>query len=140
MIRRPPRSTRTDTLFPYTTLFRSPVLAALEEADHEARGTGELRGVLRVGATTSFAMRELIPRLPLFMQRHPSLRIDFVIADNRQDLINEAVDVALSFGLLHDSRMMEIGRASCRARVYRYVWISVFAVALQKKKKYTQSP
>src|SRR3546814_7716302 len=25
MIRRPPRSTRTDTLFPYPTLFRSPV-------------------------------------------------------------------------------------------------------------------
>src|SRR3546814_4731977 len=24
MLRRPPRSTRTDTLFPYTTLFRSP--------------------------------------------------------------------------------------------------------------------
>src|SRR3546814_9350017 len=28
MIRRPPRSTRTDTLFPYTTLFRSPVVRA----------------------------------------------------------------------------------------------------------------
>src|SRR3546814_3764044 len=28
MIRRPPRSTRTDTLFPYTTLFRSPVAQA----------------------------------------------------------------------------------------------------------------
>src|SRR3546814_1247452 len=28
MIRRPPRSTRTDTLFPYTTLFRSPMLEA----------------------------------------------------------------------------------------------------------------
>src|SRR3546814_9403588 len=28
MIRRPPRSTRTDTLFPYTTLFRSHVLVA----------------------------------------------------------------------------------------------------------------
>src|SRR3546814_20488946 len=27
MIRRPPRSTRTDTLFPYTTLFRSLILA-----------------------------------------------------------------------------------------------------------------
>src|SRR3546814_14903497 len=26
MIRRPPRSTRTDTLFPYTTLFRSAVV------------------------------------------------------------------------------------------------------------------
>src|SRR3546814_10383393 len=31
MIRRPPRSTRTDTLFPYTTLFRSDRLRALEE-------------------------------------------------------------------------------------------------------------
>src|SRR3546814_14997014 len=29
MIRRPPRSTRTDTLFPYTTLFRSARAAAL---------------------------------------------------------------------------------------------------------------
>src|SRR3546814_12155376 len=28
-IRRPPRSTRTDTLVPYTTLFRSPTLCAL---------------------------------------------------------------------------------------------------------------
>src|SRR3546814_3198243 len=28
MIRRPPRSTRTDTLFPYTTLFRSAMLAS----------------------------------------------------------------------------------------------------------------
>src|SRR3546814_5547783 len=28
MIRRPPRSTRTDTLFPYTTLFRSPRCSA----------------------------------------------------------------------------------------------------------------
>src|SRR3546814_1092469 len=34
MIRRPPRSTRTDTLFPYTTLFRSPVLA-LQDIDLE---------------------------------------------------------------------------------------------------------
>src|SRR3546814_11330746 len=30
MIRRPPRSTRTDTLFPYTTLFRSSVATPLE--------------------------------------------------------------------------------------------------------------
>src|SRR3546814_14924585 len=35
MLRRPPRSTRTDTLFPYTTLFRSqeqPASGAVEEA------------------------------------------------------------------------------------------------------------
>src|SRR3546814_1788320 len=38
MIRRPPRSTRTDTLFPYTTLFRSPPrhLRAPHDRDPEA--------------------------------------------------------------------------------------------------------
>src|SRR3546814_18540573 len=35
LIRRPPRSTRTDTLFPYTTLFRSG-----ETALRQMRGTG----------------------------------------------------------------------------------------------------
>src|SRR3546814_1500609 len=37
MIRRPPRSTRTDTLFPYTTLFRSGGLA-IEQAGIEGIG------------------------------------------------------------------------------------------------------
>src|SRR3546814_18826287 len=32
MIRRPPRSTRTDTLFPYTTLFRSPVIVEIKQS------------------------------------------------------------------------------------------------------------
>src|SRR3546814_14736481 len=36
MIRRPPRSTRTDTLFPYTTLFRSTAFGAFLEVTQEA--------------------------------------------------------------------------------------------------------
>src|SRR3546814_19375376 len=36
MIRRPPRSTRTDTLFPYTTLFRSVRRRAVERRDPQA--------------------------------------------------------------------------------------------------------
>src|SRR3546814_19501562 len=44
MIRRPPRSTRTDTLFPYTTLFRSPItpflLPASPQPTRPARSTG----------------------------------------------------------------------------------------------------
>src|SRR3546814_18119700 len=38
MIRRPPRSTRTDTLFPYTTLFRSARLARKPLPNSSARG------------------------------------------------------------------------------------------------------
>src|SRR3546814_1060356 len=42
MIRRPPRSTRTDTLFPYTTLFRSA--AGRAGGEGEARSPGAERG------------------------------------------------------------------------------------------------
>src|SRR3546814_6271245 len=64
MIRRPPRSTRTDTLFPYTTLFRSagrcPRAARLSEgdvraaqgADHDRRRHG------RAGSMTRNAGKE----------------------------------------------------------------------------------
>src|SRR3546814_7267631 len=70
MIRRPPRSTRTDTLFPYTTLFRSDDHTALtagrsaphedgrgdpDRCDHRARGslrseehTSELQSLMRI--------------------------------------------------------------------------------------------
>src|SRR3546814_12565347 len=41
MIRRPPRSTRTDTLFPYTTLFRSVEGALLHR--HQGRNIAEFR-------------------------------------------------------------------------------------------------
>jgi DNA-binding transcriptional LysR family regulator len=80
-----------------------PLLAALEEADHAARGTGELRGTLRVGLSSSFAVREVIPRLPPFMARHPALRIDLMVDDQHQNLVVEGVDVALRFGTLADS-------------------------------------
>src|SRR3546814_20286640 len=45
MIRRPPRSTRTDTLFPYTTLFRSPLARHFGKDDGQEFG----RDILRLG-------------------------------------------------------------------------------------------
>src|SRR3546814_4615691 len=47
MIRRPPRSTRTDTLFPYTTLFRSLVLlqGLVQLAKHQVLQPGVDRQV-----------------------------------------------------------------------------------------------
>src|SRR3546814_18781967 len=44
MIRRPPRSTRTDTLFPYTTLFRSQLAVGIHR-----RRTGVAAGDVEVG-------------------------------------------------------------------------------------------
>src|SRR3546814_17500168 len=47
MIRRPPRSTRTDTLFPYTTLFRSQRNGLAKSA---ARARNQRGSILRVGS------------------------------------------------------------------------------------------
>src|SRR3546814_15323552 len=46
MVRRPPRSTRTDTLFPYTTLFRSAeVIGTAADQFQVAPGDGRGNGV-----------------------------------------------------------------------------------------------
>src|SRR3546814_19912423 len=52
MIRRPPRPTRTDTLFPYTTLFRfaiEPVHVELEARFEQARGLDDAAKGIAVG-------------------------------------------------------------------------------------------
>ncbi len=100
------RSTRAVTLTDAGADFLAriePILADLDEAEHTARGSGELRGVLRVGLGTSLSVRVVIPRLKPFVDRHPALQIELILDDRRQDLVAEGVDVALRFGALDDS-------------------------------------
>src|SRR3546814_10051127 len=49
MIRRPPRSTRTDTLFPYTTLFRSIRRISYAALHDRARGVSGALAALGIG-------------------------------------------------------------------------------------------
>src|SRR3546814_8077551 len=58
MIRRPPRSTRTDTLFPYTTLFRSLGLVFLEDVGLHGAAHG-LEG-LRLDAGVGVGVDDLV--------------------------------------------------------------------------------
>src|SRR3546814_15926459 len=65
MLRRPPRSTRTDTLFPYTTLFRSN-LALLRRARAEAGAAGADLVVATEMAITGYPTEDLVLK-PLFL-------------------------------------------------------------------------
>src|SRR3546814_15289183 len=58
MIRRPPRSTRTDTLFPYTTLFRSiqKVVDAVARINHRGRNGKPLVRIHAIGFPDLFSM------------------------------------------------------------------------------------
>src|SRR3546814_5280232 len=68
MIRRPPRSTRTDTLFPYTTLFRSGRLKAIRKPMPTYAGTKNLnfRAPLELKTAEGHLWRGIDPR-----QRRP---------------------------------------------------------------------
>ncbi|MBA3836890.1 MAG: LysR family transcriptional regulator [Sphingomonas sp.] len=83
-----------------------PLLAALDEADHSVRGTGELRGTLQVALSSGFGVREVVPRLPAFMARHPLLRVNLNISDQRQNLVADGIDIAFRLGDLPDSSVI----------------------------------
>src|SRR3546814_14456267 len=103
MIRRPPRSTRTDTLFPSTTLFRSPEIVTFgcrlntyesEVMRGHARDAGlENAIVFNTCAVTAEAERQARQAIRRARRENPGATII----------------------------VTEIGRASCRERVCQYV-------------------
>src|SRR3546814_20509524 len=119
MIRRPPRSTRTDTLFPYTTLFRSP--QRLREPLHILHQP--------FGLARHVALLQVVDHL----RELGSLRVGHIDEDpGLRDAAKVIIDRGPPAGAYHvepDStcqdiavrqQPLEIGSASCRARVGRY--------------------
>jgi DNA-binding transcriptional LysR family regulator len=80
-----------------------PILTALEDAGQSVREGSELRGMLRMSMPSSVAIREVIPRVAPFLARHPELRLQMLLGDRPQDLVRDAVDVAIRLGNLVDS-------------------------------------
>src|SRR3546814_6455389 len=106
MIRRPPRSTRTDTLFPYTTLFRSR--EAWRENEHvvaaPAIGAVEFLGGLHELAEVGEFGRGLVDHRGFGPHPHRVAdRLDAQIADRHRDQIGRD-------GLVH----LEADRKSTR--------------------------
>src|SRR3546814_12541789 len=75
MIRRPPRSTRTDTLFPYTTLFRSHHLAPIVGVAHVAyRPRDRVVGISKLSRLVDVYARRL--QLPERLTRQIALALN----------------------------------------------------------------
>src|SRR3546814_4661389 len=71
MIRRPPRSTRTDTLFPYTTLFRSE----MQVIDNEGHPDGKIPSH-RAGSLYDITVPPLRAAHPVGQWNHARLRVE----------------------------------------------------------------
>src|SRR3546814_21133755 len=104
MRRQPPGSTRTDTLFPYTTLFRSfPHLAMIAMVENHVEREGR----------KSSERRYYLSSVKLDAQAFAAaVRAHWGI-ENRLHWVLDVV--------FHDDLTRQIGRASCRERVCQYV-------------------
>src|SRR3546814_15565876 len=113
MIRRPPRSTRTDTLFPYTTLFRSVgvVIALREEYAAEQQRGIDGRQFGLAAPRPVLIVEEMIEKA--FVPGH---------AGGGGSLRGGPVEVqAVARAQRGLGARHKIGRASCRERVCQYV-------------------
>lgn len=88
------------------------VLTELEDAENAARGADGLSGVLRVATPVTFGAREITPRLAPFLDAHPLLSVELLMADRRVDLFDEGVDLAIRLGALDDSSFVSRKLAS----------------------------
>src|SRR3546814_18683221 len=111
MTRRPPRSTRTYTLLPYTTLFRSPSAHGVG-GDAEAHPLGGLDHD-RMLADLEGAVRAF-DIAPHAVQMHRMRHHRVVDEGDAQPLVRLEMQRP---GIVE----LEIGRASCRERVCQYV-------------------
>src|SRR3546814_19485045 len=122
MIRRPPRSTRTDTLFPYTTLFRSK--------QAPKRRLSSLSKRLRVSYSRSVdgVAASLADRLDVAASTLHR------VATSNQNACHQGKKDCTEARHLSTSQecCKKIGSAPCRERVCQNVKISVVAVSLKK--------
>src|SRR3546814_12719073 len=119
MIRRPPRSTRTDTLFPYTTLFRSTskfdetVEVAINLGVDPRHADQMVRGVVTLPKGTGKTVRVGVFAKGAKADEAREAGADVVGAEDLMEIIQG--------GTIDFDRCIEIGRASCRERVCQYV-------------------
>src|SRR3546814_3141625 len=91
MIRRPPRSTRTDTLFPYTTLFRSAVGKDQPFGVRHLHGDARLLRLLR--CLGHHLLRRLVLAQPQRSEEHTSelqslMRISYAVFCLKKKKVN----------------------------------------------------
>src|SRR3546814_19809568 len=106
MIRRPPRSTRTDTLFPYTTLFRSALLVRLPRVPMLAGEGGARLSLAGAQGKLPVVLADRAIAIPRIGE--PSTHLIKPEPDRFPGLAaNEAFRMALTWGVGPDATLVE---------------------------------
>lgn len=80
------------------------VLGLVADSEHLAeQALGEPMGTLRITAPLTFGSERLSPALCEFSRRHPKVRLDVVLTNQRVDLLDNGFDVGVRMGSLPSS-------------------------------------
>jgi DNA-binding transcriptional LysR family regulator len=83
------------------------ILAQLDEAKRDVSSYQEgVKGRLKVHLRTTIGNQVIVPALPRFLTQYPNINLHLTLTDNREDLVEHSVDVAVWLGALEDSSMM----------------------------------
>ena len=83
------------------------ILANLSLARSEVREMhGQVAGKLVVGGPVYFGPSYLMPIVASFLERHPAIEIELVLADRFADLVADGLDLAVRLGEITDSSLM----------------------------------
>src|SRR3546814_16217149 len=127
-IRRPPRSTRTVTLFPYTTLFRSPRNAARRRRELHRQAEGvHAAGDGMVGGDDHLARKRLRVGVHLGDGEHRPSREAALLEDRQPGRRRLRPEGEVQLGLQRRAvghHLVEIGRAPWRENVWPSVEIA----------------
>src|SRR3546814_16519316 len=116
MIRRPPRSTRTDTLFPYTTLFRS-IESLCATVARALDLSGSINIQLRLGSRGPMIF-EINPRFSSTVVFRHRLGFSDLLWSLQEQILGKKMPYSLSYTIGTKAyRVFQIGRASGRASV-----------------------
>jgi DNA-binding transcriptional LysR family regulator len=74
------------------------VLGAVDRARETVRGSRRAEGRVVVSAGVSLGLHTIVPLLPRLARRHPGLVVDLLLEDRNQDLVQDAVDLAVRVG------------------------------------------
>jgi DNA-binding transcriptional LysR family regulator len=82
-------------------------LSQITEAGRAVAGhQGNLCGLLRISAPTTYAHYRLLPLLPMFAATYPKVQIDISISNRNIEFVEEGFDLAIRLGALQDSRLV----------------------------------
>jgi DNA-binding transcriptional LysR family regulator len=80
-----------------------PLVDEIQVADSElTSSTLDVTGLVKIAAPSTFGRLHVLPLVPALLLQHPGLRVDMVLSDAVQDMVEDRIDLAIRVSPVND--------------------------------------